>query len=248
MKTLETKNLEQRLMTRYFKNGSHIAFEVDLHGAMNRTIMKDQMSANPKNITLEDPGIADAIQVDNYGVITCFELKVTKADFHSGAKLSFIGNKNYYVMPESLYEQVKEEIPPNIGVLVPLYENDLKCVKPARSVDMVFNKEAVLIALVTASHNNTTLGNIMEFAPYRFKVAERREKPNTPTFNKNKHKFAKLEDGSIEPLYYKDGRKRNFYKDEDGYWCMDFDRRIEYMRGAAILSLSMKIVEFLRKM
>ena len=247
MKTLETENLEQRLMTRYFKAGSHIAFEVDLRGAMHSTIVKDQTSHNPKNIELENPGIADAVQVDNYGVVTCFELKVTKSDFHSDAKLSFIGNKNYYVMPEKLYEQVKSEIPTGIGVLVPLYKSDLKCVKPAKSKEMVFDKEAVLIAITTASHNHTTLSNIMAFNPYLFKKTERPEKPNTPTFDKNKHKFAKLEDGTIEPLYYQNGKRRNFYKDEYGEWRMDFDRFQISDGMEAMMYMSELITEFLEE-
>lgn len=48
----------------------------------------------------------------------CYELKVTKADFRSKAKLSFIGHYNYFVLPQALYEAVKQEIPAEIGVLV----------------------------------------------------------------------------------------------------------------------------------
>lgn len=48
----------------------------------------------------------------------CYELKVTKADFRSTAKLSFVGHLNYFVLPQALYEQVKEEIPVHIGVLL----------------------------------------------------------------------------------------------------------------------------------
>lgn len=247
MKTLETEDLEQRLLMRYFKMGSHIAFEVDLRWAMERTIRKDQTSLQPKNIELNDPGIADAVQVDNYGVITCFELKVTKSDFHSDAKLSFIGNKNYYVMPEELYSQVKGEIPPNIGVLVPLGNKDLKCVKPSKSKDMVFDKEAVLIAMVTASHNHTTLANIMEFNPYLFEKTKRPENVDTPKFNKKKHKFAKLEDGTIEPLYYPNGSPRFFYKGNDRKWRMTFDRYIESDGAKVHLCMDELITEFLEE-
>lgn len=240
---METEDLEQRLLQRYFKMGSHIAFEVDLRWAMTRTIVKDQMSRQPKNIELDDPGIADAVQVDNYGVITCFELKVTKSDFHSNARLSFIGNKNYYVMPKKLYEQVKDEIPPNIGVLVPLGNKDLHFAKKCKSQKMVFDKEAVLIAMVTASHNHTTLSNLMEFAPHRFKKAERPQKTDPLAFDKKRHKFALLEDGTVEPLYYSNGGKRNFYKDEEGEWRMDFDR----YAGGIQMYMSELITKFLEE-
>ncbi|MGM0124313.1 hypothetical protein IGI37_001690 [Enterococcus sp. AZ194] len=70
----------------------------------------------------DDKGIVDTlscfIQPDGIREWRCYELKVSKADFRSKAKLSFIGHYNYYVLPKELYEQVKEEIPSEIGVLV----------------------------------------------------------------------------------------------------------------------------------
>jgi len=58
----------------------------------------------------------DYITYDTKGIWRCFEIKVSKADFHSKAKKTFIGHYNYYVMPSNLYEQVKDEIPNHIGV------------------------------------------------------------------------------------------------------------------------------------
>lgn len=55
---------------------------------------------------------------DTHGVWRCYEIKISKSDFHSKAKNTFIGNFNYYVMPNELYEQVKDEIPSNIGVYI----------------------------------------------------------------------------------------------------------------------------------
>ena len=48
----------------------------------------------------------------------CYELKVTKSDFHSKAKLSFVGHYNYFVLPLKLYQAVATEIPAGIGVLI----------------------------------------------------------------------------------------------------------------------------------
>jgi hypothetical protein len=69
----------------------------------------------------EDQGIVDTLAcrlVDNQFEWRCYELKVSKADFRSKAKLSFIGNYNYFVLPAALFEKVKSEIPESIGVLV----------------------------------------------------------------------------------------------------------------------------------
>ena len=235
MKTLETEELEKALVRTYFKFGSHIAFEVNLANATSLMMRHNKTEANDFDEVY--PGIADAMVVDNYLNFTCFELKVTKSDFHSDAKLSFIGNKNYYVMPLKLFESVKDEVPKNIGVLVPSREV-LRCAKPARWAEMKFDKSYVLLSMMTSAHNHTTLSTIESVFPHMFKKAERPQKPDA-----KKYKFARLEDGTIEPLYYSNGEPRHFYKDEDGKWRMDFDR----YAGAMQMYMSELITEFLEE-
>lgn len=58
----------------------------------------------------------DYITYDTKGVWRCYEIKVSKADFYSKAKKTFVGHFNYYVMPKELYEEVKDDIPNHIGV------------------------------------------------------------------------------------------------------------------------------------
>jgi hypothetical protein len=55
---------------------------------------------------------------DTKGVFRCYEVKVSKSDFHSQAHNTFLGHYNYYVMPTELYEKVEAEIPSHIGVYV----------------------------------------------------------------------------------------------------------------------------------
>ncbi len=70
----------------------------------------------------DDQGIVDTLscltKFDGSREWRCYELKVTKADFRSTAKLSFVGHYNYFVLPSKLYEEAKTEIPTGIGVLV----------------------------------------------------------------------------------------------------------------------------------
>lgn len=61
----------------------------------------------------------DYMTYDTNGVWRCYEIKITKSDFHSKNHNTFIGNLNYYIMPKELFEQVKGEIPEGIGVYVP---------------------------------------------------------------------------------------------------------------------------------
>lgn len=60
----------------------------------------------------------DFLSMDTKGIFRAYEIKVTKADFHSPCKNSFVGHFNYYALPNELYQQVKAEIPSHIGVWV----------------------------------------------------------------------------------------------------------------------------------
>jgi len=77
----------------------------------------------------------DYITYDTKGIWRCYEIKVSKADFHSKAAKSFVGNYNYYVMPQSLYDTVKAEIPQHIGVYV-----GVECVKKAKKQPLAIDE------------------------------------------------------------------------------------------------------------
>lgn len=111
----------------------------------------------------DDLGIVDTLSLrllsdDNYEW-RCFELKVSKGDFRSPAKLSFVGHYNYFVLPEALYRQVVEEIPEHVGVLVYHgYANPeehstpgyLVSGKKARYQELQVNEKALLYHLITS--------------------------------------------------------------------------------------------------
>ena len=54
--------------------------------------------------------------MDTKDIFRCYEIKISKSDFHSEHGHNFVGHYNYYVMPKELYEQIKDEIPKEIGV------------------------------------------------------------------------------------------------------------------------------------
>lgn len=101
MKTKLTKDLEKTLYQYCLEQGSYVVEEVGMP---------------------DKKGIVDTLSyqqlADNQIEWRCYELKVTKADFHSKAKLSFIGNYNYFVLPQKLYLEIQDEIPSRIGVLI----------------------------------------------------------------------------------------------------------------------------------
>lgn len=49
---------------------------------------------------------------------TCFEIKITIADFKSKNGHNFVGNMNYYVIPKEMYRSISEMLPPDIGVIL----------------------------------------------------------------------------------------------------------------------------------
>ncbi|MFD1419864.1 hypothetical protein [Lactiplantibacillus songbeiensis] len=101
MKTKLTRQLESTLYQYCLEQGSYVVEEVSMP---------------------DKKGIVDTLSYQQLpdGQIEwrCYELKVTKSDFHSKAKLSFIGNYNYFILPQALYTEVADEIPEHIGVLI----------------------------------------------------------------------------------------------------------------------------------
>lgn len=75
------------------------------------------------------------------GDFYCYEVKSSVDDFHSRNGHNFIGDYNYYVMPEDVYVKVSMEIPYGVGVLIPDGKHyngdwyDLKSVRKAKRKD-----------------------------------------------------------------------------------------------------------------
>lgn len=95
-KTAETLSLERDIYEATKKQGTFSCFEVTIGWYGKERV--------------------DYITYDTKGIWRCYEIKVSKADFYSKAKKTFIGHFNYYVLTKELYELVKQDIPPDIGV------------------------------------------------------------------------------------------------------------------------------------
>lgn len=108
------------------------AKEVTFDYATEHPIRVDYMRFKPVNNTVS--GIEK-------GDFYCYEVKSSVDDFHSKNGHNFIGEFNYYVMPEEVYEKVRNEIPYYVGVYVPdgaHYRGqwyNLKSIKKARKRD-----------------------------------------------------------------------------------------------------------------
>lgn len=101
------------------------AKEVTFDYATGNSVRVDYMVFKPLN---------NSVSGIEKGDFYCYEIKSCKKDFESGHGLNFIGDYNYLVLPQGLYEEIKTSIPYNVGVYVPSEESwhPLKCVKKAQ--------------------------------------------------------------------------------------------------------------------
>lgn len=120
-----TKDLSRRLeqyIAPYGDTRIYWAREVTFDYSKRHPIRVDYMRFKPRNNTPE--GIED-------GLFYCYEIKSSIADFHSPNGHNFIGNYNYYVMPEEVFGKIAGEIPKHIGVLCPDGKTKLRSTKKA---------------------------------------------------------------------------------------------------------------------
>lgn len=116
-----TKFLSNLLISDRFRGiGKYWAREVSLDYGTTNVKRVDFMEFRPEGVT----SVSDIEK----GIFACYEVKSCKADFNSGYGKNFITEANYFVMPMKLYKEIVEEIPHDVGVIVPipLYGNILE--------------------------------------------------------------------------------------------------------------------------
>lgn len=69
------------------------------------------------------------------GDFYCYEIKSSVADFQSKNGHNFIGDFNYYVMPKDVADFAKDQIPFDVGILIPDEFGGLTITKKARRRD-----------------------------------------------------------------------------------------------------------------
>lgn len=91
----------------------------------------------------------DYMTFDTKNTWRCFEIKVSQADFRSKAHNTFCGHFNYYVMPKELYEKVKHEIPPHIGVYVGnKYYPYVECIKKPKRQELIEDEQVLKNSMI----------------------------------------------------------------------------------------------------
>ena len=140
-KTELTKQIEQLLMRNNYKMNCFNCLEVGIVFKVKRPHERF-----PEHIvTRYETEICDFMQYDqSKDIFRCYEIKVSKKDFYSKCKKTFVGNYNYYAMPKELYEEVKQDIPDYVGVVDKLGF----CLKKPKKVELKVDKEKLLVSMI----------------------------------------------------------------------------------------------------
>ncbi|CUQ54502.1 hypothetical protein [Hungatella hathewayi] len=128
------------------------AREVTFDYATSNAVRVDYMMFKPVNNTVS--GIEK-------GDFYCYKVKSSVEDFRSKNGHNFLGDFNYYVMPQEVYEKVRNEIPYRVGVYIPEKKNhrgewyDLKSVKKAVRQDRLRPVSEMLLMMFRSARRDS---------------------------------------------------------------------------------------------
>lgn len=137
---MTTFELEQIAYKYLWKQGTYLCFEV----------MMPQPNGEHWMQPLER---VDLLSYETKGYWRFYELKISKSDFHSACKKTFLGHFNYFIMPNELYVQVANEIPKEIGVYAAFkgtYGYSLSCVKKPIKQELKVNHDYLMFNFMQA--------------------------------------------------------------------------------------------------
>ena len=117
--------MTEKLIDPHMDYRNYWAKEVTFDYSTNHKIRVDYMQFKPVNNTVS--GIEK-------GDFYCYEVKSSVEDFRSKNGHNFIGDFNYYIMPEEVYAAVSLEIPYKVGVYCP-EGTELRSAKKAKRKD-----------------------------------------------------------------------------------------------------------------
>jgi hypothetical protein len=95
--------------------------------------------------------IVDCLTYNTKNEWRCYELKISVSDFHSKQAKTFVGNYNYYVIPNELLDKVKGEIPDRIGIIV----DGNRIVKNPKHQDLLTSEKVLYYSIIKSLYRET---------------------------------------------------------------------------------------------
>jgi len=120
----------------------------------------------------------DYITYSTDGIVRCYEIKASIADYKSTAKTSFIGHYNYFVLTPDLFEVVKNDIPKGIGVYVHGHGSVMKARKQDLKVSLDVIKDSMIRSLSREFDKQMRSGISSVINAYNREIAEHKRNAN----------------------------------------------------------------------
>lgn len=153
-KTEQTKELEKAIWNATSNQGTFGCFEVTIGWFGGERV--------------------DYLTYSTEGEFRCYEIKATKSDFYSKAQKTFCGHFNYFVMPQELYEQVKSDIPPHVGVYTcsGRFANSVRKAKRVElSIDEKILKDSLIRSLSREVKKQIKSGDLLKCESYERQIS-----------------------------------------------------------------------------
>lgn len=165
---MTTKELEHLLYNHLWRKGWYGVYECAIPKCLCRKVHRERV---------------DMLTYETTGIWRAYELKVSKADLHSSAALSWIGHYNYIVVTEDLVEEAKKILQKDIGIYS-AYERKngskgIELVRNPRKRELLCKHEDMQFAMMQALSR--------EYKKYR-KLKEKEDKISIKTKKKSKTK------------------------------------------------------------
>lgn len=105
-----------------------------------------------KSFLTGEQEFVDYMTITSDGEIDCYEIKSSMDDLKSSARLSFLGHRNFLVLPSDLYEQVANERwflekleNHSIGIIVLKENNKLQLLKKCKKKKLSIGTQILLL-------------------------------------------------------------------------------------------------------
>lgn len=173
MKTQLTKDIEQCALNEFSKMGVFLCPEVGINirrygfsKKFCRTCKlteQEMLEKGWRQSWHTDLEIVDLLSWEpNKNIWRCFEIKISYTDFKSCASKTFIGNYNYYIIPEFLLSKVESEIPKGIGIYIykdepPVYryENRIQCIRKSKKQQLGCTEKEINYGMIKSLYRES---------------------------------------------------------------------------------------------
>lgn len=130
---MTTKQIEHIVYKHFWRKGWYGIFEVAIPRAIVNKFHRERV---------------DFLTYETTGIYRAYEIKISKNDFYSGCKWSFIGHYNYFILSSSIYEDVKKDIPEGIGVWLVYESGRMECIKKPKKCELKCKSEDMMFAMM----------------------------------------------------------------------------------------------------